>query len=461
MMGPLQNVAATNVGEITIELVPAETRSYAGEQIGALWRDATDPIPEAVELSFDMSVLNVGDDVDLQLTGSDIDRLRAAAEAVKRRLAQYSGVYAIADSFRSGTLEMHLDIEPTAENLGLRLGDLGRQVRQAFYGEEAQRIQRGRDDIRVMLRYRRDDRRSLGDLEDMRIRTPEGGEVPFGYVARGELVRGFASITRVDRNRTVNVTASVDPAISSPGPLIADLEARVLPELLMRYPGVTYTFQGAQAEQTDAIGGLLSGFVIALLLIFALLAIPLRSYGQPLIIMAAIPFGLVGAIWGHIIMGIDVTLVSMLGLVALTGVVVNDSLVMGDFINHAQRVRHRVAPPASSRSPEPDRGPERFGSTGLHPAIREAGGQRFRPIVLTSLTTFVGLAPLMFERSMQAMFLVPMAVSLAFGVLFATFITLILVPTAYLILDDAQEGTRRLFAALGADRTWRSPSSAK
>ena len=460
-MGPLQNVAATNVGEITIELVPAETRSYTGEQIGALWREATVPIPEAVELSFDMSILNVGDDVDLQLTGSDIDRLRAAAEAVKRRLAQYSGVYAITDSFRSGTLEMHLGIEPTAENLGLRLGDLGRQVRQAFYGEEAQRIQRGRDDIRVMVRYPRDDRRSLGDLENMRIRTPDGGEVPFGYVARGELVRGFASITRVDRNRAVNVTASVDPAISSPGSVIADLEARVLPELLMRYPGVTYTFQGAQAEQTDAVGGLLSGFVIALLLIFALLAIPLRSYGQPLIIMAAIPFGLVGAIWGHIIMGIDVTLVSMLGLVALTGVVVNDSLVMVDFINHARRVRHRVAPRASSRSPEPDRGPERFGSTGVHLAIREAGGQRFRPIVLTSLTTFAGLAPLMFERSMQAMFLVPMAVSLAFGVLFATFITLILVPTAYLILDDAQEGTRRLFAALGADRTRRSPSPAK
>ena len=445
MMGPLQDVAATNVGEITIELVPAETRAYTGEQIGALWREATGPVPEAVELSFDMSVLNVGDDVDLQLSGPDIDRLRAAAEAVKHRLAQYAGVYAIADSFRSGTLEMHLDIEPTAENLGLRLGDLGRQVRQAFYGEEAQRIQRGRDDIRVMVRYPRDDRRSLGDLENMRIRTPDGGEVPFGYVARGELVRGFASITRVDRNRTVNVTASVDPAISSPGPVITDLEARVLPELLMRYPGVTYTFQGAQAEQTDAAGSLLRGFVIALLLIFALLAIPLRSYGQPLIIMAAIPFGLVGAIWGHIIMGIDVTMVSMLGLVALTGVVVNDSLVMVDFINLARRARRRVAPRASGRSPEPDHG--RFGPTGLHLAIRDAGGKRFRPIVLTSLTTFVGLAPLMFERSMQAMFLVPMAASLAFGVLFATFITLILVPTAYLILDDVQRNTHRLFAA--------------
>ena len=247
MRGLLQNVAATNVGEITIELAPAETRSYTGEQIGALWREATDPIPEAVELSFDMSVLNVGDDVDLQLTGSDIDRLRAAVEAVKRRLAQYSGVYAIADSFRSGTLEMHLDIEPTAENLGLRLGDLGRQVRQAFYGEEAQRIQRGRDDIRVMVRYPRDDRRSLGDLEDMRIRTPEGGEVPFGYVARGELVRGFASITRVDRNRTVNVTASVDPAISSPGPVITDLETRVLPELNGSAPPVFILRSGKPA----------------------------------------------------------------------------------------------------------------------------------------------------------------------------------------------------------------------
>ena len=339
---------------------------------------------------------------------------------------------------------MQLGIKPAAETLGLTLQDLGRQVRQAFYGEEAQRIQRGRDDIRVMVRYPRDDRRSLGDLENVRIRTPNGAEVPFRQVALVEPGRGFASIRRVDRNRAVNVTASVDPALTSAGAVIADLQARILPEVLADHPGVFYTFEGAQAQQVEVMGGLQSGFLLALLMIFALLAVPLRSYVQPLIIMAAIPFGLVGAVWGHMAMRLDVTSISMLGLVALTGVVVNDSLVMVDFINRARKVHADVGRKVRQAGGQP-RDRHEFESTGLRLAIREAGGNRFRPILLTSLTTFFGLAPLMLERSMEAAFLVPMAVSLAFGVLFATFITLILVPTAYLILDDLQRTMRRMF----------------
>ena len=421
-LGPVLTVAAANVGEVTIELAPAETRAYTSEQLGNLWRETTAPIPEAVDVNFNMSVMSPGEDVDVQLAGPDIERLRRAAEAVKGRLAEYAGVYEISDSFRAGKEEMQLGIKPAAETLGLTLQDLGRQVRQAFYGEEAQRIQRGRDDIRVMVRYPRDDRRSLGDLENMRIRTPNGGEVPFRQVAEVVPGRGFASIKRVDRNRAVNVTASVDPAITSAGAVIADLQARILPEVLADHPGVFYTFEGAQAEQADAVGGLQRGFLLALLMIFALLAVPLRSYVQPLIIMAAIPFGLVGAIWGHLLMGLDVTMMSMFGLVALTGVVVNDSLVMVDFINRKRLIHDEV---------------------GV--AVREAGANRFRPILLTSLTTFFGLAPLMLEQSMQAAFLVPMAVSLAFGVLFATFITLILVPVSYLILHDCKRAMRRTF----------------
>ena len=429
---------------MTVELAPPETRAYTSEQLGLMWREATDPIPEVVEVNFNTSAMSPGDDVDVQLAGSDIDQLRAAAEEVKRRLAEYAGVYEISDSFRAGKIEMQLGIKPAAETLGLTLQDLGRQVRQAFYGEEAQRIQRGRDDIRVMVRYPRDDRRSLGDLENMRIRTPNGAEVPFGQVAQVEPGRGFASIKRVDRNRAVNVTASVDPALTSAGAVIADLQARILPEVLADYPGVFYTFEGAQAQQVEAMGGLQSGFLLALLMIFALLAVPLRSYVQPLIIMAAIPFGLVGAIWGHMAMRLDVTSISMLGLVALTGVVVNDSLVMVDFINRARNVHADVGRKVRQAGGQPgDR--HEFESTGLQLAIREAGSNRFRPILLTSLTTFFGLAPLMLERSMQAAFLVPMAVSLAFGVLFATFITLILVPTLYLILDDVQRTMRRMF----------------
>ena len=415
----VQSAGASNVGEVTVELLPAETRSFTSEQLGNLWREATGGIPEAVEVKFDMSMMDPGADVDVQLAGPDIERLRDAAEEVKRRLETYAGVYGISDSFRAGKQEMQIGIKPAAETLGLTLQDLGRQVRQAFYGEEAQRIQRGRDDIRVMVRYPRDDRRSLGDLENMRIRTPNGGEVPFSQVAEVEPGRGFASIKRVDRNRAVNVTASVDPAVTSADAVISDLRTRILPEVLAGYPGVFYTFEGAQAEQADALGGLWLGFLLALLMIFALLAVPLRSYVQPLIIMAAIPFGLVGAVWGHIVMGLDVSMMSMFGLVALTGVVVNDSLVMVDFINRARNARTGLG-------------------RRLQAAIREAGSHRFRPILLTSLTTFFGLAPLMLERSMQAAFLVPMAVSLAFGVLFATFITLILVPVSYLILDDLQ-----------------------
>ncbi|MXY25457.1 MAG: efflux RND transporter permease subunit [Acidobacteria bacterium] len=442
--GPTESLAGSNVGEVTVELLPAETRTFTSEQLGNLWRDATGPIPEAVEVNYSMSIMDPGDDVDVQLAGSDIDQLRAAADAVKARLAEYAGLYEISDSFRAGKEEMQLGIKPAAETLGLTLQDLGRQVRQAFYGEEAQRIQRGRDDIRVMVRYPQDDRRSLGNLEDMRIRTPNGGEVPFSQVAEVQPGRGFASIKRIDRNRAVNVTATIDPATTSAAAVIADLESRVLPEVLAGYPGVFYTFEGAQAEQTETVGGLQRGFILAVLMIFALLAIPLRSYVQPLIIMAAIPFGLVGAIWGHIVMGLDVTMMSMFGLVALTGVVVNDSLVMVDFINRARSVHTDVGRRVrAAGGNQPDR--HEFESSGLQLAIREAGSNRFRPILLTSLTTFFGLAPLMMERSVQAAFLVPMAVSLAFGVLFATFITLILVPVAYLILDDLQRLLRRVF----------------
>ena len=274
---------------------------------------------------------------------------------------------------------MKLGIKPAAEALGLTLQDLGRQVPQAFYGEETQRIQRGRDDIRVMVRYPRDERRSLGDLENMRIRTPDGGEVPFSQVAVVEPGRGFASIRRVDRNRAVNVTASVDASVTSAGDVIADLNARILPDVLARHPGVFYTFEGMMAEQRDVLGGLQRGFVLALLLIFALLAVPLRSYVQPLIIMSAIPFGLIGAVWGHIFLDLNVSMMSMFGLVAVTGVVVNDSLIVVDFINRARAVHAGVGRMARQAGGGPADAPA-FETAGLALAVREAGVHRFRPI---------------------------------------------------------------------------------
>ncbi|MCY4119956.1 MAG: efflux RND transporter permease subunit [Acidobacteria bacterium] len=433
---------APHLAEVTVELVSPEYRSYTSEELGILWLEHTGPVPEADSVGLVASLMTTSESVDVELAGQDMEALRSAAAALGGRLAEYAGVYEIADSFRTTRAEMRLDIRPAAERLGLRRQDLGHQVRQAFYGEEAQRIQRGRDDLRVMVRYPRDDRRSLGNLENMRIRTPDGGQVPFGQVARLEAARGLASIARVDGNRTVDVTASVDPGVSSAAEIVADLRARILPDVLAGFPGVHHSFEGAQAEQQNTTEALATGFVLALIAIFGLLAIPLRSYIQPVIVMGAIPFAFVGALWGHMLLGIALSFTSMFGLVALTGVVVNDSLLMVDFINRARG--------------------ERSGA-GLAQAIRAAGSRRFRPIVLTSLTTFVGLCPMMLDRSLQASLFVPMAASLAFGVLFATLVTLFLVPTSYLILDDLQRLPGRLWAssAPGAGRASPAPDRSR
>ena len=406
--------SGSHLGEVTIELTPAEARGGVGsEELARRWEEIAGAIPDAVELKFTASMFSTGEDVNVELTGSSLDNLRAAAEEIKARLREYPGVSQITDTFRTGKREIKLDIKPEAELLGLTLNDLGWQVRQAFYGEEAQRIQRGRDDIRVMVRYPYQERTSLGNLENMRIRTPAGGEVPFSQVAILDEGRGYSSIRRVDRKRAVSVTADVDANVVATGDVIAELRNRILPEVLADYQGVYFSFEGQAAEQRDSIEGLQRGFVVALLVIFTLLAIPLKSYIQPLIIMTAIPFGVVGAIWGHVFMGINLTILSMFGLVALTGVVVNDSLVLVDFVNRKRRAEISLAA-----------------------AVREAGRARFRPIFLTSLTTFLGLTPLLMEKSLQAQFLIPMAVSLAFGVLFATFISLLIVPAVYLIIDD-------------------------
>ena len=414
--------SGSQLGEVTIELMPAEERgNLSSADLARRWETLTGSIPDAVELKFSASLFSAGDDVDVQLTGPSLESLTAAANEIKMGLAEYSGVSQISDSFREGKREIKLNIKPEAEVLGLTLSDMGRQVRQAFYGEEAQRIQRGRDDIRVMVRYPRDERTSLGFLENMRIRTPSGAEVPFGQVATVEQGRGYSAIRRVDRRRAVNVTADVDPTVVAAGDVIADLRTRILPDVLAGHPQVFFFFEGQSAQQRDTISGLLRGFAIAILVIYSLLAIPLRSYVQPMIIMIAIPFGLVGAIWGHLIMGMNLTILSIFGIVALTGVVVNDSLVLVDFINKKRRAEISTAA-----------------------AVREAGQARFRAILLTSLTTFLGLFPLLMERSMQARFLIPMAISLAFGVIFATFITLMLVPAIYLVIDDARNLFMRL-----------------
>lgn len=412
-----------HTGEVNIELTPSEIRGVTSLEVANLWRAKTPPIPDAVELGFSSAMFDAGAALHIELRGENGDGLRSAAAALKRHLNQYPGVYDVTDSYRGGKQEVAISIRESAEALGLSLQDVARQVRQAFYGDEAQRVQRGRDDVRVMVRYPQSSRKSLGDVEQMRVRLADGTAVPFSAVGKYDIDRGYSTIYRADRRRIVAVTADVDENVATPNEIVADLSKNVLPVLLADFDGVTYTLQGEQAEQAEFGTFMLRGFAIAMLVIFALLAIPLASYVQPLIIMTAIPFGMVGAIFGHLLMGWNLSMFSVIGMVAVSGVVVNDSLVLVDYVNRARK----------------------RGRSVIH-AVQEAGMSRLRPILLTSLTTFAGLSPLLSEQSTQAQFLIPMAISLAFGVLFSTGVTLVLVPTAYMIVDDATrflEGLRQ------------------
>jgi len=365
--------------------------------------------------------MSTGEPINVELSHQNFDTLLSSIERLKSLLAEYTGVSDIADSFEEGKAELKLGLKDTGRMLGLTLSDLARQVRQGFYGEEAQRIQRGRDDIRVMVRYPEEQRKSLADVENMRIRLPDGTEIPFKQVAKVQYGRGYSTIHRAERRRVVNVTADVDETIANAREINMDLSSRVLPRLMAEYPGLQYRFAGEERERNESLGSLLVTFPLAMLAIYGLLAVQFRSYLQPLIVMSAIPFGIVGAVIGHILMGFvfmtkfNLGLLSMLGIVALSGVVVNDSLILIDLINR-----------------------ERRSGTELTQIVRACATRRFRPIMLTTLTTFFGLVPMLLERSLQARFLIPMAISLAFGVVFATLITLFLVPSLYMILEDVK-----------------------
>jgi multidrug efflux pump subunit AcrB len=420
--------SGSHLGEVSLELLGGDVRPIRAKEVARRWRELVPPVPGAEELTFASSLFSAGDPIDIQLQSSDVGVLVEASERLKARLAEYDGVLDIADSFREGKREIKLGLLPTAQPLGLTLDDLSRQVRQAFYGEEAQRIQRGRDDVRVMVRYPRDERRSLDDLENLRIRTPDGGEVPFYTVARAERGRGYANIKRADRKRVINVTADVDLNKTTPNEVMAGLRADFLPRLLADFRGLDYDVGGEQREQRKTITSVIQTYSLAMVLIYVLLAVPLRSYLQPFIIMAVIPFGLVGAVFGHVLMHHvfgnlavkNLSMMSMFGVVALSGVVVNASLVLVHYVNGCRQE-----------------------GMALHDAVLRAGEKRFRPIVLTSLTTFAGLTPLMSEGSVSAQFLIPMGVSLAFGVVFGAVISLFLVPGAYLILEDLTRLGRR------------------
>ncbi len=404
---------ATHIGEVTLELAPAADRDVAAETLVAEWRRLLGPVPGVVELTFQAETAAGGNAIEVNLSGDNLDRLIAATEHAKRALGEYGGVTDIADSNREGKDELRITgLTPAGRARGFTLNSVATQIRDAFYGNEVQRLQRGRDEVKIMVRYPEADRRHLDSLESMRLRAPDGGEVPLPEVVTLAPGRGPAVISRTDRQRSIKLTADVEPGVN-PTRIVRDFTANVLDEIPAMFPGVRYNFEGEQEDQNRSVREIGTRFLFALIAMYVVIAIPLRSYFQPLIIMSVIPFGLVGAIWGHVVMRLDLSIMSMCGLVALAGVVVNNSLVMVEFVN-----RHRAE------------------SASLHDAAVAAGRTRFRAILLTSLTTFVGIMPMVLETDMQARFLISMAVSLGFGILFATLLTLFLVPSFYLILED-------------------------
>ena len=413
---------SSNIGEVTVELIAASARSIKSQEIVAKWRELTGPIPGTVELTFLENTARTGAAIELLVHGNDISRLNQAAALVKQELASIRGVTDITDTNRDGKRELKLNILPDAESLGVRLADIARQTRQAFYGEEVQRLQRGRDEVKVMVRYPREERRSLEDVASLRIRTPDGSEIPFSTVAAPVEGRGYSSIYRSGRERGIIISADLDRNVPDvDANMVVGLLTRpdngdgggVLTRLQRDFPDIAWSFEGEQQNQRENLRDIAVGGGLALLAIYVLLAIPLRSYVQPVIVMSVIPFGMTGAIIGHLLLGVELSIMSMIGIVALSGVVVNESLVLVEYVN-----RHR-------------RGGQ--DATG---AAREGGAARFQAIMLTSVTSFIGVMPIVLESSIQAKFLIPCAISLAFGCLSNLPNTLILVPCVYAILED-------------------------
>ncbi len=408
-----RNSGSSEVAEVVLYLAPFYDRGeMSSAEIRDRWREKVGTIPDALELSFVSDAFSAGEAINYRLEGRDDDNLKIASTQLREELMRYPGVFDISDSFRAGKQEVQIQILERGKTLGLTLNDIATQVRQAFYGAESQRIQRGSDDIRVMVRYPEPERQSLGNLENLLIRTPSGAEVPFLSIATFSLGSSYSSINRRDGRRVITVRGDVDRTIVKPEEIQREIIGKYRTQWA-RDLDVELVLGGEAERGMESLEELYTTFPIAMMVIFALLAIPLKSYAQPLIIMSVIPFGAIGAIFGHFIMGADLVFFSILGIIALSGVVVNASLVLVISIN---RLR--------------DEG------VGMVDAVSEAGMMRFRPIVLTSITTFVGLVPLMATANPATFFIIPMAISLSFGVLFATVITLFLVPSLYVILHD-------------------------
>ena len=418
----LQNPAGgggsgSHVGQVFAELFDTEVRNIHSDKLLAMWREEVGDIPGAERITYgSVGVGPGGKPIEFKLLapGVNIDQLLAATEAIKDRLGEFAGVFDIADDNTPGKWEFQFRVKDRAVSTGVTPTDLGETVRNTYFGAEVMRLQRGRHEVKLMVRYPEKERGSLVDFREIRVRTNDGRERPITELAEVNLRRGFSEINRVNQMRSVTISADLNETTANADLIISELQRTFIPEMNERFPNVGIRWEGQREQSKDSVGSLMVGFGVAILAMYVLLVLQFRSYIQPLLILAIVPFGMIGAVWGHAALSIPLTLFSMFGLVALSGVVINDSIVLIDFIN--TRIR---------------------AGASITEALMQSGERRFRPIILTSMTTIAGLIPLMMERSFQAQLMIPMAASLAFGLMLATFLVLILVPVFYLLYCKA------------------------
>jgi multidrug efflux pump subunit AcrB len=424
------SAGGSHIGGVMMETYGPEERSRDANTVDMSneWRKRIGEIVGVEEMTFRAEIMRSGDPIDIQLTGTDPRELLDMSGKIKEHLAKYPSLFDINDSLDSGRNEIQLRLKPEAQQLGVTVSDLAKQVRQAFYGDEVQRIQRGRNEVKVMLRSPKENRQNLATLDTMRVRTAAGLEVPFNRVAEANVAKSFTSIKRVDRRRALNITADVDKLTTDVASLRLEIST-FLDQLLSGHGHIQWSFEGEARRQKESQSQMLISLLIVLAGMYGMMAIPFKSYSQPFIVLLVVPFGIVGAVIGHMAHSLPLSIMSLFGILGVCGVVVNDTLVLVDEINE------RRAQGASTRE-----------------AVQMGGASRFRAIFLTQITTFFGLVPLIFDgtwlsklapfffsngaQSTHAQFLTPVSVAMGYGSLFATVITLFLVPLCYLAVDD-------------------------
>lgn len=410
-LGPGATSEGSHVGSVQVALVAPEEREATSEEILARWREKVGPVVGAESVKFNSESMGPGGlaiEFKLLAKRADLDSLSAAVEAAKAKLATYPGVFDIDDDDRPGKWELQIRLTEAGRTSGITLDEVIRTVRAAFYGEEVMRLQRGRHEVKLMVRYPLEERRTVEDLGNLRIRTPAGLERPVSEIADIQFHRGPSEINRIDQMRSITVSADVDSTKNNSFAIVQDFKQTFVPKLMAEHPNVFIRWEGEQQQTAESFTSMFVGFAVAVIAMYVLLTMEFRSYMQPLLVLAIIPFGIIGAVFGHFVLGLEFTIFSMFGLIALTGVVVNDSIVLLDFVNHAVR-----------------------DGASVRDAVLAAGRRRFRPVWLTSLTTMAGLVPMLMETSFQAQVLIPMAASLCFGILFSTVLVLIQVPVVF------------------------------